>query len=134
MYTLLADARPDEAKARAAAEQAGIVGVVVLRPVRIDKELSSTPATFSGPRYGGFWGGYYGLGWDAPWSVHGGELRTDTVILVETLVYSLRQNELVWGGQSKTKNPANLDRLIEDTAKQVADELVSQGLMMKKTR
>ena len=120
MYTLLGDAAPDEARARAAAEQAGVVGVVVLRPVRIDKELSSTPASFSGPMYGGLWGGYYGLGWGAPWSVHGGELRTDTIIIVETLVYSLAQNELVWGGQSKTKSPANLDRLIADTAKQVA--------------
>jgi hypothetical protein len=134
MYTLLADAQPDEAKARVAAEQAGIVGVVVLRPVRIDKELSSTPASYSGPMYGGFWGGYYGLGWGAPWSMHGGELRTDTIIVVETLVYSLPQNKLVWGGQSKTKNPANLDRLIADTAEQVADELVRQGLIAKKVK
>jgi hypothetical protein len=134
MYTLLGDADPDEAKARAAAAQAGIVGVVVLRPVRIDKELSSTPATYSGPMYGGFWGGYYGLGWAAPMSLHGGEIRTDTIVLIETLVYSLLENKLVWGGQSKTRNPSNLDRLIEDTAKQVADELVRQGLMMKKPR
>ena len=49
-------------------------------------------------------------------------------------MYSLRENKLVWGGQSKTKNPANVERLIEDTAKQVADELVRQGLMMKKPR
>ena len=134
MYTLLADAAPNEAKARAAAEQARVVGVLVLRPVRIDKELSSTPASFAGPMYGGLWGGYHGLGWDAPWSVRGGELRTDTIIIVETLVYSLAQNKLVWGGQSKTKNPANLDRLIEDTAEQVAHELVRQGLIAKETR
>jgi hypothetical protein len=134
MYTLLADAAPDEAKARAAAEQAGIVGVVVLRPVRIDKELSSTPASYSGPMYGGFWGGYYGLGWGAPWSMRGGEIRTDTIIMIETLVYSLRQNSLVWGGQSKTRNPANLDRLIADTAGQVTGELLRQGLIAKEVQ
>ena len=121
MYTLVPDAAPDEAKVRAAAEQAGIVGVVVLRPVRIDKELSSRPATYPGPI--GFWGGYYG----------GGEIRTDTIIMIETLVYSLRQNSLVWGGQSKTRNPANLNRLIADAAKQVADELERQGLMTKES-
>jgi hypothetical protein len=132
MYTLLGDGVPDEAKARAAAEQAGIVGVVVLRPVRIDKELSSTPGTYSGPMHGGFWGGYYGLGWGGSW--RGGEIRTDTIIMIETLVYSLPQNKLVWGGQSKTRNPANLDRLIEDTAEQVADELVRQGLIAKEVQ
>ena len=127
MYTLLPDAGTDEAKARAAAEQAGIVGVVVLRPVRVDKEISGN---FSGPMYGGFWGGYYGAGWGAPWS-GGGEIRTDTIIVVETLVYSLTQNKLVWGGQSKSTNPASVDRLIENTARQVADELVRQGLITK---
>ena len=98
--------------------------------MRIDKELSASPSNYSGT-YGGFWGGYYGLGWGAPW--HGGELRTDTIVVVETLVYSLALNKLVWGGQSKTRNPANLDRLIEDTAKQVAAELARQGLVAKQS-
>ena len=128
MYTLLAGADPDEAKARAAAERAGVVGVVVLRPVRVDKEISSR-RTYSGVMDGGFWGGYYGHGWGSAWSA--AEVRTDTIIIVETLVYSLRQNKLVWSGQSKTTNPANLNRLIENTAKQVADELVRQGLITK---
>ena len=66
MYTLLAGADPDEAKARAAAERAGVVGVVV-RPVRVDKEILSTLIS-SDPVYGGFWGGYYGHGWGSAWS------------------------------------------------------------------
>ena len=126
MYTLLSDPHPDEAKARAAAQQADIVGVVVIRPVRIDKELSSRPVTYSGPMYGGFWGGYWGSGWAS-----GGEIRTSTIVTVETLVYGLRENKLLWGGQSKTTNPRNLDRLIEDTAAQVAGELARLGLIPK---
>ncbi|MET0985540.1 MAG: hypothetical protein ABW034_09050, partial [Steroidobacteraceae bacterium] len=63
MYTLLPAADRDEAKARVAAENAGVVGVVVMRPVRVGKEVSSTPVTYSGPMYGGFWGGYFGHGW-----------------------------------------------------------------------
>jgi hypothetical protein len=118
MYTLLAGAVPDEAKVRAAAERAGVVGVVVLRPVRVDKEISSRP-TYSGPMFGG---------WGSAWSA--AEIRTDTIIIVETLVYSLPKNKLVWAGQSKTTNPANLNRLIEKTAEQVADELVRQGLIV----
>lgn len=122
MYTL-AGAGLDEAKARAAAEKAGVVGVVVLRPVRVDKEISSRP-TNSGPMPGGFWGGS-GPAWS------GTEIRTDTIIIVETLVYSLAQNKLVWSGHSKTTNATNLNRLIENTAKQVGDELVRQGLITK---
>lgn len=126
MYTLLTDADPDEAKVRAAAERAGIVGVVVMRPVRVDKELSSNPTSYAGPMYGGFWGGYLGHGFAS-----GGELRTDTVLTIETLVYALPENKLLWGGQSRTTNPKDLNRLIQDTAKQAASELVRLGLITK---
>ena len=128
MHSLVPGGAMDETKARAAAEKAGIVGVVVMRPVRIDKELSSRP-TPTGPVPPGFWGGYYGYGWGSAWS--GGEIRTDTVVVVETLVYSLRDNKLVWSGQSRTTNPSNLNRLVEDTARQVGKELVRQGLIPK---
>jgi hypothetical protein len=117
MYTLHPHAGPnDESAAKAAAERAGIVGIVVMRPVRVDKEISSTPSSF----YYDGWGAYYG---------GGGGIHTDTIVTIETLVYSLAQNQLVWGGQSKTTNPANVGRVIEDTAKRVADELVRQGLL-----
>lgn len=129
MYMLLADADPDESKARAAAERAGVVGVVVLRPVRIDKELSSRPVTYSGPMFGGYGGGYF-----APGMAQGAEIRTDTIVIVETLVYSLGQNKLVWASQSKTRNPASLESLIANTAKQVGDELARQGLIASKSK
>ena len=121
MYTIVPDAAPNEAKVRAAAEQAGIVGVVVLRPVHIEKELSSRPATYAGPdrilgRLLRRWRDSYG---------HDHHDRDARVLVT--------QNSLVWGGQSKTKNTANLNRLIADAAKQVADELERQGLMTKKS-
>jgi hypothetical protein len=128
MNSLIPGGALDETKARAAAEKAGIVGVVALRPVRIDKEISSRP-THSGPMYGGFWGGYYGYGWGSAWS--GTEIRTDTIIIVETLVYSLHDNKLLWSGQSKTTNPKHVNGLIEDTAEQVVNELVRLGLIAK---
>jgi hypothetical protein len=59
------------------------------------------------------------------------EIRTYTVVSVETLVYSLRQNKLVWGGQSTTTNPSSVDRLVHDTATKVARELERQGLLIE---
>ena len=133
MYTLFPDADPDdEPAARAAAEQAGVVGIVVMRPVRVDKEISSDPVTYSGPIHAGFWGGYYGHGWGSPWGpgvVSGGQIRTDTIVTVETLVYGLRENKLLWRGQSETTNPRNVNRVIEDTAEQVVNELARLELI-----
>jgi hypothetical protein len=65
-YTLLPDAQAkDEAAAKAALSASGAVGVVVMRPVAREQEVSSTPSTmYMGPRYRGFWGGGdYGDGW-----------------------------------------------------------------------
>ena len=132
MYTLLSDTSPtDEAEARAALERAGVEGVVVIRPIRVSNEVRSTPMTYAGPLYGGYWGGYYGHGWGAPWGVgpRGDEIRTDTIVSVEILVYSLRQNKLVWGGQSRTTNTRDVDTLVRKLAGAAAEELQKHGLI-----
>jgi hypothetical protein len=131
MYQILPDARPqNEAEARAALEKRGMAGAIVMRPVSIDKEIRSTPTTYSG-YYGSYWGGYYGHGWGTPWGmgVSTGEIRTDTIVTIETLIYSLRQNKLVWGAQSRTTNPRNVDKVVHQLAEDAAKELAKQGLI-----
>jgi len=127
MYSIYPNANPsDEPAARAALEGQGFTGLVVFRPVSREREIVSTP-TYWGPGYSVYWGGYYGFGWAMPW--YGVEVHTNTVVSVETLVYSLRQNMLVWGGQSTATNPSSVDRLVHETAQNVTKELERQGLL-----
>jgi hypothetical protein len=133
MYTIQPEARPNNEQAvRAAVEGAGVAGAVVMRPVGKEKEVVATPVAYGGPMYGGYWGGYYGYGWGSPYAYGGTEIRTDTIVSIETLVYSLRQNKLVWAGQSKTTNPTGVDQLVKETSTAVALELQKQGLIPKK--
>jgi hypothetical protein len=133
MYTIQPEARPDNEQAvRAAVEGAGVAGAVVMRPVGKEKEVVATPVAYGGPMYGGYWGGYYGYGWGSPYPYGGTEIRTDTIVSIETLVYSLRQNKLVWAGQSRTTNPTGVDQLVKETSTAVALELQKQGLIPKK--
>ena len=125
-YSILGD-ETDEAKAKAAIEKSGAVAVVVMRPVAQEKEISSTPSMYMGPRYGGYWGGYYGYGWGGAWG--GTEIRTDTIVIVETLVYSLKQNKLVWAGQSKTTNPSKVDAFVKEVAAGAGKEMKKAGLL-----
>ena len=132
MYVLYPDAKPsNEPEARAALEKAGVLGVVVMRPVSVDKDVVSTPATYSEPIYHGYWGGYYGAGWGTPWGAtwSGGEIHTNTIVRIETLVYSLKQNKLVWGGESRLVNPSSIDKTINRLATAAAMELHKQGLI-----
>jgi len=127
-YTLMTDdAAGNEAKAKAAIEGSGAVAVVVMRPVAKDKEISSTASMYMGPRYGPYWGGYYGYGWGGAWG--GTTVRTDTIVTVETLVYSLKQNKLVWAGESRTTNPSNVDAFVKELAAGAAKQMQKLGLL-----
>ena len=123
-YRLLPQAQiRDKERARAIFEQEGVSAVVVLRPVAKEKEISgsfgSSPgyASFWGP---GFWGG--GPGGD-------GYLRTDTILIVETLVYSLQQSKLVWASQSRTMNPTQVGSFMRELSKTLGTEMEKQGLL-----
>lgn len=125
-----AGAVADEANARAAVDKEGAVGVVVLRPIAQQDKVYTTPVTYAGPGYSTFWGGYWGYGWGAPWgTVTGGEIRTDYIIMIETLVYSVKQNKLLWAGQSKTTNPDNVDALVKDIVSAVVVEMKKANLL-----
>jgi hypothetical protein len=113
----------NEGEIRAAFEKTGAVGVVVLRPVGKEKEVYATPSVYAGP-YGTFWGGYYPGAWSAP------QVYTSTIVIVETLVYSLRQNKLVWAGESRTTDPSNVDAFVRELAAAAAAEMKKQGVII----
>jgi hypothetical protein len=119
----------DKDKAREFFEKAGVVGVVAMRVVGKEQQLNSSPGTYwSSPYYATFWGaGYYGWGWGGVYSP--GYLQTDTIVSVETLIYSLPQNKLVWAGRSETTNPSKVGPFIKDLVSKVAAELKKEGLI-----
>jgi hypothetical protein len=131
-YTIVPDDMVrDEARARAAIEASGATGVVVMRPVAKDQQISSTTSMsmYGGPMYGPYWGGYYGYGWGGAWGGATTDIRTDTIVTVETLVYSLKQNKLLWAGQSKTTNPSKIDEFVRELAAGAASEMKKVGLL-----
>lgn len=125
LYTIVPNATPEgESQVRAALEAAGFKGAVVLRPAGTKQEVHLNSTASVGP----FWGGYYGAGWN---TVYGPSYQatTDTIVFVDTRIYSLTQNQLVWEGRSKTTNPERVDELVSEVAAAVADQLQAIGLI-----
>jgi hypothetical protein len=123
----------NEDQARRVLEQQGVKGAVVLRPIQVEKELVVSPAAYGDPIYGGYWGGYYAHGWGNAWVDEAGvNTYVNTVVTVETLVYSLTQNKLLWGGQSKTTNPDNVEQLVGEVAEEAAKELEREGIIAQR--
>ena len=132
MYTISLDNTPTqegETKTRAAVEAIGAQGLVVMRPVDVNHRSRATDTIASNDMYGGYWGGYYGVGWNDPWIDKNPDVQTDIVVTVETFVFSLPQNKLVWSGTSETTNPKNAEKLTLQLAQESARELQRLGLI-----
>jgi hypothetical protein len=115
-------------RARGWFEKAGVEGVVALRPVSSEKRLSYNSSLWMSPSYNTFWG-YYGYGWSSVYVV--GSVDRDTLVTVETLIFSVPRNQLMWAGVSETRNPKTLQKFVEDLVKESAKELQKQGLARK---
>jgi hypothetical protein len=129
-YTLVSgEAAKDKEGAKKKLQEAKIDGAVIMRVVSSEQEISYSPGTSwygAYPYYGSFYG-YWGYGW--PTAYDPGYLRTDKVVMVETLVYSVSQDKLLWAGQSKTTNPANLQKFVAELADAAAKEMRKAGFV-----
>jgi hypothetical protein len=130
MYKIMPNVQPgDEPLARDALVRADIKGVVVMRPAA-DSETGK-PVDYSVPPYSSYWNsGFYSHGWGQPWIDPSGQAY-DIVVSVDTLVYSLNQNQLVWAGKSKKTNPASLNQLVAELASDTANELNQLALIQR---
>jgi hypothetical protein len=132
MYTLSltnATTQEGESKTRAAVEAAGATGLVVMRPVDVRNKTVASDTIAPNDVYGGYWGGYYGIGWSDPWISKTPDVSNTIIVTVETFVFSLPQNKLVWTGTSETTNPQNAEKLIHKLATEGVKELQSLGLL-----
>jgi hypothetical protein len=127
-FTLIpTDQVDDKEKAAAAIQDSGAVALVAMRPIAVNKQQTFVPPSYTGPGPYGGWGPYYGYGWGAAYSP--GYVVTDTIVRVETLVFDLKQNKLVWAGQSETTNPGELAQFMRDLVKAVGADMRRKGVI-----
>jgi hypothetical protein len=104
-------------------------GIVTLRVI---DEKEKTRVTYGGygPGYSPYYSrfsGYWGFGWGAPFSPT--EVTTTTQLRIETLVYSLERDALLWAGTSRTSDATNVQRLVSEIADAAAKQMVKQGVL-----
>jgi hypothetical protein len=119
-YTIFSDEElKDREAVQARAAQMGFDGVVVFRVVSVDRQATWVPGTY--------WGPYYAFG---GWPVYDpGYVRTDTVVRVDTDVYSARDRRLIWASTSKTYDPSSVRKLVDEVTTAVTKQMRKQGLI-----
>jgi len=113
-------------RARPWFERAAVDGVVALRPVSREKQITYSPSVWTTTSYSTLWG-YYGYGWTGVYDPGGS--REDTTIVIETLVYSVPLDKLLWAGVSTTTNPKKAPVFIKQLVDAAVKEMRKQGLV-----
>ena len=120
----------DKDKVRAWFERAGVAGVVVMRIVSADKEITYSPDVWLTTTYANPWD-YYAYGWGT--AIGGVKRREDMVVTIETLLFDLEKNKLVWAGVSEKTNPKGEQKVVKELAEAIVSELRKEGLVPKGT-
>ena len=123
----------DADRARPWYERAGVDGVVSMRLVKAETHKSPTSAVWTSATYSSLWG-YYGYGWQSVYVYDPGGARSETLAVIETLVFSLPQNKLLWAGVTETTNPKDAPRTIKDVVQATVKEMRGQGLLRESRR
>jgi len=99
--------------------------VLLMRLADVEKETSYVPGTTTS-FYGGY-GRYYGYGagmYSSP-----GYYTTDKNYFVETTVYTINPDKLVWTGTTKTVNPTKIEKTVNEIADVVTDKMKKDGFL-----
>jgi hypothetical protein len=113
-------------KGRASSEsRLGGEGFVHPANLQVAKDTVSSTQLSQSSSYTATWNS--SSGWSTPYNPS--DMRSDTVLVVETLVYDIRQGKPVWAGRSQSTNTAKVDSLITELADQTAQQLRKQGLV-----
>lgn len=80
----------------------------------------------SNPYYATYWGYYDYVG---PIVYKPGYYTQTQTYFIETNLYDVDSEELVWSAQTETYSPADLDNLTENLADLIEDELEEEGLI-----
>jgi hypothetical protein len=130
-YTVLpGELAKDLEKAKAFVKKSGVTGAILMRVVGKEEQTRYTPDTvwYSAPHYSSFWG-YWNYGWSAVYTP--GYLTSETIVSVETMVYSVEKDMLLWAGKSETTNPKDVRKFVKDLVDAAGKEMRKAGLVRK---
>lgn len=107
-------------------KEAGFDGAYMMRVVDVTVTPTYAPGTYwYGTPYG--FAGYWGMAWAYPYDP--AFVAVDQVVTMETQIYSLTNDKLMFAARSETTNPASIRRLTDSVLRHVADRLRKDGLM-----
>jgi hypothetical protein len=118
----------DVEKAKVWIQRIKAEGVVVMRVVSSEKLKEYRPSMWVTTGYSTMWS-YWGTGWTSTWVA--GKEETNKYVGVETLIYNVAKDQLVWAGVAEIKNPKSIQKEVAGLVTAVVEEMKKGGLIPK---
>ncbi|VAW52759.1 hypothetical protein MNBD_GAMMA05-547 [hydrothermal vent metagenome] len=133
-YKLVKDSKIDREIVTKAIKGLEIDAVIVTHLVGVDEETVYRPSMDYMPMYGGgYYGGLYSYYPHVNTYVHRpGYYTTHETYTLETNLYDVESEELVWSARSRTFAPESVDEVITDLTKLLIKDLSEKNLIKKK--
>ena len=110
--------------------ESGYDGIIIMRLVEKEQATSYVPGSY--PTYYGGWYGYYGYA--APMYYDPGYYRTDEYYSVETNVYSLNPDKLIWSGITETVNPNSIPTTMSEIVSAITAQMKKEGFLAEEPK
>jgi len=121
----------DYAKARI--KEQGFDIAITMRGVGTDVKQTYVPGNYVSAPYGSYYGSYWGYhGYAWPSVYEPGYMQATKYVMVETCIYSVPDDKLLWSGRSQTADPSSISQLVREIAGEARKILISQGLVPKR--
>lgn len=100
--------------------------ILMMRLADVEKETSYVQGSANMGYYGGY-GRYYGYG--ANYYSTPGYYTTDKNYFIETTIYSINPDKLLWTGTTKTVNPSKIDKTVNEIADVLVAKMKQEGFL-----
>jgi hypothetical protein len=108
----------------------GFDGAVIMRLIDVDREVNYTPGRYNSfPNYYQSFGGYYRRSWQ--YYSTPGQYNTTKTFNVETNVYSIKENKIVWSALTESVNPDGVEQMTAEIAEVVYKKMLKEGFVSK---
>ena len=120
--------KENEAAIRSKIKKDGFDGAVTMRLIDVEKEKIYTPAeTNFYPNFYNNFGDYYFNRWN--YNSLPGYYSTSKIFTVETNVYSIKSEKIIWTALTETTDPNGLKSMTNEIAKVVFKQMVKEGFV-----
>jgi hypothetical protein len=112
----------------------GIEAIILMRLTDVAKTTDYVQgnAYYGAWGYGrGFYGGYGGWGYGGVMYATPGYYEQNKTYYVETSIYDVKSNKLLWSGTTSTLNPTKATEALDDIILAIKTELNNKGLIKK---